>query len=393
MSERSGAGLPVPDPAAAEHSQAVAAALARHVDARGGAVSFADFQQFVLYAPGLGYYSAGATKFGAGGDFITAPEVSPLFATILARQWPTVHARLGGGSVVEFGAGTGALAHDFLAALADNDALPARYLIVEVSAELRQRQQERLAQLPAACADRVQWVDSPNGLEIDGLVLANEVLDAVPVERFRIGTEGAIEQLVVTMPAGTIVPQWRAAPDPLADAVSALQDALGRALPPGYVSEVAPMADGVVEAMAGALRAGVVLLCDYGYDRQTYYAPERTDGTLTCHFRHHVHADPFVLPGIQDLTAWVDFSRTAERLGELGLGYLGFTPQAEFLLAGGLADAFSGLPGDAQAALSPGIKTLTLPGAMGERFKFLGFHRDCPVALPGFSGRDFGRLL
>lgn len=388
-----GTGLPHPDPQSANHSELVRQSLIAAIREAGGRISFADFMQFALYAPGLGYYSAGNQKFGEAGDFTTAPEVSPLFGSVLARQADVVLAELGAGGIVEFGAGTGALAHALLSSLDDPTKLE-RYAIVEVSADLQARQREKLSSLPTMLRDKVVWVDDPATLAVDGLVIANEVLDAAPVERFRIGPDGEVLQQCVALSQDDILRlDYVAAPQALQAAVEHLQETLQRRLPVGYTSEMGFVADGVARQMQAALRRGVLLIADYGYGRETYYADDRTDGTLICHFRHHVHADALWAPGIQDITAWVDFSRIADVLDAQGLGFLGFTTQSEFLLHGGLASVYAGLDPEQQAQLSGGVKTLTLPGEMGERFKFLGFHKDCSVALPGFSGRDFGRQL
>ena len=393
MSLPAGTGLPVADTATAEHSRTVQAAIAQAINDAGGSLSFAEYMQFVLYEPGLGYYSAGSRKLGPGGDFTTAPESSPLFAQVLTTQCEQALRALEGGSIVEFGAGSGALASELLAALEQPDLLE-HYYIVEVSADLHERQRKRIGQLDSALADKVVWVSDPEALSVRGVVIANEVLDAVPTERFRIDEDGEIlQQRVALSRAGDLSPVWAAAPVELSQSVRALTEHHGIALADGYTSEVNHLAPAVAETMAATLERGVLLISDYGYGRREFYSPERTDGTLICFFRHHAHADPFILPGVQDITAWVDFSRLAETLDALGLAYCGFTTQAAFLLAGGLPERFAQLDGQRQAALSNGVKTLTLPGEMGERFKFLGFSRDMPASLSGFSGRDYGRLL
>lgn len=366
--------------------------LITQVQAHDGVIAFSRFMYDALYAPGLGYYSAGATKFAEAGDFTTAPEVSPLFSGVMARQCASVLDEIDGGDVVEFGAGSGRMAADILNGLASCDRLPAHYYIVEVSADLRARQRATLERDVPDLAGRVSWVDDPATLSIDGAVIANEVLDALPVERFRIGERG-VEQQTVALEHDELVLSFRPAPDALSGAVASLQRQLGRALPVGYESEICLMMPAWLGTLSATLRRGVVVLSDYGYGRRDYYAPERDRGTLTCHFRHHAHHEPLLWPGIQDITAWVDFSLAAESLRDCGLGYLGFTTQSQFLLHGGITELLAQAGSEISLELSRGVKTLTLPGEMGERFRFIGFHRDCPLALAGFSGRDYGMQL
>ena len=375
--------LPIPDADSAAHS----ARVARHVRALigSGCISFAEYMQAALYTPGLGYYAAGATKFGAAGDFVTAPEVSPLFARVLARQCAGVMAEQQPATILEFGAGSGQLAADLLACLAELDALPPRYEIFEVSAELRERQQALLAATVPDIADRVSWLDRlPD--KHRGIIIANEVLDALPVERF-VRRADHVAQLCVTLDADRLVLVEKPAPAALAAAVAEIEQDIGHALPDGYVSDVCLAASGWIADLAGLLQAGIALLFDYGVSRREYYAANRSSGWLRCHFRHHVHADPLLLPGIQDITAWVDFSAVAGAAVAHGLDIVGFVTQAHFLLNGGLDEelaGFSDLPLAAQLQLSGQIKLLTLPGEMGENFKCLGLGRgllNVPASL------------
>ncbi len=364
--------LPEPDADSALHSRRCREYIVERIAAAGGSVSFAEFMQHALYAPGLGYYSAGNTKFGPGGDFVTAPEVSPLFATVVARQVAPVIAALGGAEVFEFGAGSGALAVQVLGKLAELEAVPACYSILEVSPELAERQQRYIeANLPEL-ADRVQWVaERPAGFR--GVVLANEVLDALPAERFVRRRDG-VGQCMVSLDDERFVWSERAAPQALAAEVERLEDALGSALADGYCSEVSPAVRHWVAELGAMLDEGLALLFDYGLPRNEYYAPERADGWLRCHFRHHAHNDPLILPGIQDLTTWVDFSAAADAARESGLEVAGYSAQAQFLLGGGLIEELEAIvrkTGE-QPALSREVKLLTLPGEMGEHFKCLG---------------------
>ena len=366
--------LPIPDADSAAHS----ARVAQHVRALmgGGHISFAEYMHAVLYAPGLGYYAAGATKFGQGGDFVTAPEVSPIFARVLARQCASVIATQQSATILEFGAGSGQLAADLLARLALLDALPERYEILEVSADLRQRQQSLLAAAIPDFAERVSWLDRPPAAH-RGVIIANEVLDALPVERFVRRTDH-VAQLCVTLDQDRFVLQERPAPAVLAAAVAQIERDISFTLPNGYVSEVCLAVAGWTADLAGLLHEGIAFLFDYGVSRREYYAANRNDGWLRCHFRHHVHADPLLLPGIQDITAWVDFSGVAGAAAAHGLDIMGYVSQADFLLHGGLSEELGGfteLPLAAQLHLSGQVKLLTLPGEMGENFKCLGLGR------------------
>jgi len=375
--------LPEPDAASKTHSAVVADYIRNKITDAGGRISFAEYMHLALYAPGLGYYSAGTTKFGQAGDFITAPEVSPVFGSVLARQCAAVLAQVDNPSILEFGAGSGRLAIDILRKLAELDALPDSYLILEVSADLARRQASLLRDEIPEFFERVKWLDQlPQ--EFAGVIVANEVLDALPVERFVRKADG-VAQLCVAVEDGDFVVEEREAPEYLRAAVAAIEEDLQKPLPEAYVSEVCTAAPQWIASIAGALRHGMVLLLDYGVSRRDYYAEERVGGWLRCHFRHHAHQDPFVLPGIQDLTAWVDFSLVAAAAVDNGLDVVGFVPQAQFLIGGGLdlelAD-FSELPAKAQIELSGQVKLLTLPGEMGENFKCLGLSRG-PITRPG----------
>lgn len=381
--------LPEPDAESAAHSARVADFLREQISAAGGTISFAEYMHHALYAPGLGYYSAGSAKFGPSGDFVTAPEVSPVFGGVLARQCANVLARVDSPSILEFGAGSGRLAVDVLRKLADLDVLPERYLILEVSADLRERQETLLRQEIPELIEKVAWLDRLPG-EHRGVVIANEVLDALPVERFVRRADG-IMQICAADNGGKFDATETAAPPPLESAVLEIEQSLGERLADGYVSEVSLAARPWVQELAKILQQGVVFLFDYGVSRREYYAAERSDGWLRCHFRHHAHNDPFILPGIQDLTAWVDFSAVATAAVDNGLDVAGYVTQAHFLVGGGL-DAelaeFSELPIDAQLKLSGQVKLLTLPGEMGENFKCLGLSRGVAEQLDAFTFAD-----
>ena len=376
-------GLPEPDAQTLAHSAQVAEFIAAEIDRSGGRISFGEFMQHALYAPGLGYYVAGSRKFGPDGDFVTAPEVSPLFGRVVAAQCATVLSQLPQGNVLEIGAGSGALAEQMLKKLAELEILPSRYLILEVSPELAERQRDRLSVALPELANRVAWVDAvPAGFE--GVIVANEVADALPVERFRIGADG-IEQAVVVHGSDGFAERWQPASAVLTEAV----DALGLDLDRGYESEICLPLKAWTGDLLGNLQRGLVLLFDYGLSRREYYAPERSGGWLRCHFRHRAHSAPLVLPGVQDLTAWVDFTSIAEIASEQGAAVAGFVTQAMFLLHGNLQNEFTDAASSSlvdQAELSRQIKLLTLPDEMGEHFKCLGLSKgelDVPDALIG----------
>jgi SAM-dependent MidA family methyltransferase len=377
--------------------------VAEHIRAfmreRGGVIGFDAWMRLALYAPGLGYYSAGATKLGGNGDFVTAPEISSLFSQCLARQCADVlHAT--GGDVLELGAGSGRMAADILTELAELDCLPDRYFILEVSGDLADRQRKRLAELPRELSARVQWLDRWPERVMRGVVLANEVLDAMPVERFVLRSRpGGIDvrALGVGLAAAPDSPdaafEWReTSPSPeLMHAVADILEALPAPLPDGYTSEVCLSFQPWMASLATHLEEGVALLIDYGLPRAQLYHPERTAGTLRCHFRHRAHDDPFINVGLQDITAWVDFTRVAEAADSAGLEVLGFASQAAFLIGAGMESLLTAgmqRAGDdvrEQARLAGEARRLMLPGEMGEIFKVIALGRGYESPLAGFS--------
>jgi SAM-dependent MidA family methyltransferase len=373
------------------HACRVRDALIARIAERGGWLSFGDFMQFALYAPGLGYYSAGARKFGAEGDFVTAPELTPLYARALAGQIVEIFERTGGRELVEFGAGSGALAVDLVRALCELDCAPGRYRIIEVSADLRDRQRARIESALGSLAGRVEWLDTLPATAMRGVVIANEVLDALPVERFLV-RDGCVEQLGVEVQGGELVIRPRPADAPL--------EAMVRSLPvmgeEGYVSEICPLLPAWISAAARLLAAGVLLIVDYGLPRAQYYHGERRAGSLVCHFRQRVHADPLLHIGLQDITAWVDFTAVAEAAAASGLDVLGFTTQAHFLIGCGLDRMLDALPAADSAERRAGLQAvnrLLFPGEMGEAFKVMALGRGVAEPLAGFSVRDLRHTL
>lgn len=365
----------------------------------GGSLSFADFMRMALYEPEFGYYMTGLRKFGADGDFITAPEVSSLFSFCLAGQCLEVMQHLPGSSILEIGAGSGAMAADILSYLSARDCLPEHYFILELSGELRQRQQAILqARVPGAMP-RVSWLSTLENSGFRGVVLANEVLDAMPVRRFRCEAGGLQEMYVDVDPAGEGF-KWSFAPATaeLRRAVDEIQRDLGYELPAGYISEWNPNLDPWLQTLRDNLECAVVLLIDYGYPRAEYYLPERGMGTLSCHYRHRMHDDPLILVGLQDITAFVDFSAAAAAGTAAGFELGGFIDQAGFLMNCGIeklcaAELESAPDIQAQLLRTQQLKTLLLPSEMGERFKVLALHKAYNRALSGFGGVDHRHRL
>lgn len=387
------ANLPPLPPAAQAHSEAAAAHLRAAVGAASGWLPFDHWMAEALYAPGLGYYAAGNVKLAEAdasapaGDFVTAPQLTPLFARTLARQVAQVLRQTDTQAVLEFGAGTGALAEGVLRELDALGLQDTQYLILEVSADLRARQAERLAPF----GERVRWLDAlPDRFR--GCVLANEVLDAMPVSLFRWSDDGTVLERGVAWDATQgFVWEDRPAPPRLAEAVAARMPAL-----PGYVSEINPQAEAWIDAMGRWLEQGAALLIDYGFPQGEYYHPQRAGGTLMCHLRHHAHGDPFTAPGLQDITAHVDFTAMADAAQAAGLQVLGYTSQARFLMNAGLMELLAQLdPSDARAyaqAVAP-VQKLLSEAEMGELFKVLAVGRGIAQPLIGFARGDrLGKL-
>lgn len=374
--------LPAPPPEAEAVSARLVAHIQSELEGSGGWMSFARFMELALYAPGLGYYSAGSTKLGAEGDFVTAPELSPLFARCLSRQVAQLHAA-GIPDVIELGAGSGTLAAGLLEALGALERLPGRYLILEVSADLRARQRARLAGLSPDLLRRVEWLDVlPR--DLDAVLIANEVLDAVPTHVIR-KRAGEIEEMGVTARGGAFERAYR----PAAGAL--LETALALELPDTYETEINLAARAFVKSFARVIRRGALVFVDYGFPAAEYYHPQRSGGTLMCHYRHHAHDDPFVLTGLQDITAHVDFTAMASAGAEAGLSVLGFTTQAHFLVNTGITEILAETPAAdtrAYAPLAADAQKLLSPAEMGELFKVLALGRGVDDALLGFMRGD-----
>ena len=371
--------IPDPGPEARACSAALADLLHEEIIRAGGAISFSRYMERVLYTPELGYYSGGASKLGPTGDFTTAPEISPLFGRCIARQVEAVLEAIGGGAVLELGGGSGALAE---AALAEADL---DWRMLEPSAELRDRQQARLG-------ERVRWLDAlPQ--DFRGVILANEVADALPVERFTIH-QGEPRRLGVQS-AGTGFAWTLLPPEPeFAGVIHALEIELGEAFEEGHRAEFSPMLHAWVRSLADSLAAGLLLVIDYGLPRRELYGPDRPDGTLICHYRHRAHDDPFFWPGLQDLSAWVDFTAIAEAGVAAGLELEGYTTQAAFLSGNGIDAMLQDTGHDAAGiAAVQQAKRLLLPGELGERFRVIGLSRELGPPLAGFGLLDLANRL
>jgi SAM-dependent MidA family methyltransferase len=386
--------LPAPGADEQALSDALSANIRREIAGHGGAIPFARFMELCLYTPGLGYYSAGLQKFGAGGDFVTAPEISPLFGRCMARSCAAVLGALKGGDILEFGAGSGRLAVDLLSGLKALDCLPQHYFILERSAELQQRQRQLLQDGLPELFERVVWIERLPEHGFRGVMLGNEVLDAMAVERFR-WADGKAEQFFVALDADEFV--WRTGPPESAELKAAITAIAHEcALPDGYVSELNVSLQPWLHSVAASLQEGMILLIDYGYPRHEYYHAQRSSGTLLCHYRQRAHADVLRWPGLQDITAHVDFTAVAEAAVAAGLAVSGYTTQAYFLLDCGLDDLLQSAGPASDAAYlrqAQQAKTLILPGEMGERFQCIALTRDLDLEIPGFRMQDFRHRL
>ena len=387
------ADLPLPDPHALAHSDILAAHIRAEIGAGGGAIPFHRFMELCLYAPGLGYYSAGSTKFGGAGDFVTAPELGRLFAaTVSGVLAGPLRASGAPARMLEVGGGSGAFAEVALERLAELDALPQRYAILEPSADLRERQRERLARaLPVAVFGRVEWLDRPFEDEWDGVLFANEVVDALPTPRFAVRGGEVFEEYVALDGEGRFVRRDRPADALLSAAVRNVERGLEAPFADGYRSELLAQLPYWLQAVAGGLRSGAMLFVDYGYARAEYYQPQRREGTLRAFRSHHVGDDPYAHPGLQDLTASVDFTALAEAGTGAGFDFAGYCSQASFLVGNGLMQRLAeaeerARDEPAKLRLRQEAKQLTLPEAMGERFQAMGFARDVEFGTAFLAG-------
>jgi SAM-dependent MidA family methyltransferase len=386
--------LPVPSSEALALSTRLSGQIAARIRAH-GPLPLRDYLEAVLYSPGLGYYSAGARKIGAAGDFVTAPELGELYGRALAFALAPVLGACRDPVLLELGGGSGALACTLLRTLAGLDRLPRRYLMLDRSADLRERQRERIGETLPALAGRVEWLDAPPEAPFEGALVANEVIDALAPSCFSIAAGGDFERAVALAADGGFVEIEQAPGAAVATALDQLRQQ-GIELPPGYRSEVLPELPAWLAAVTGPLASGVAVYADYGYGRREYYHPQRRMGTLIGHYRHHVIDDPFLWPGLVDWSASVDFTAVAEAGHAAGLELMGYDSQAGLVLGVGPARLLGDVDqmDDADRyRLSAELKQLTLPGQMGERFKLMALGRGAAAQAWPLGGLGQRHLL
>lgn len=385
--------LPTPSVEAKKHSQQLVALIHKTINEQKGWINFAKFMNLALYAPGLGYYSAGSQKFGdsktGGGDFVTAPQISPLFAQTLSNQIAQV-LNIAHGNILELGAGTGKLAADILLTLAEKGSAPAKYFILEVSDHLRQVQLETLQKrLPQDLAQRVEWLTKlPSSF--NGVIVGNEVLDAIPVHIVRIKDDGIYER-GIAIEAEEFVWQDKILNEPsLLEVVDKLN------LPESYITEVCPAASGLIASLANTLQQGIILMIDYGFGAHEYYHPQRNQGTLMCHYQHYAHTNPLMNIGLQDITAHVDFSQIAMLCDPYGIRLAGYASQAQFLMNCGILEIMSQVSPHNMAHYAPlaaAAQKLLSPAEMGDLFKVIAFSKNIDEPLIGFVSGDKSHTL
>lgn len=380
--------LPIPDPVARLQSQRLFELIASEI-AETGPITFARYMQLALYAPNLGYYSANRQKFGETGDFITAPELSPLFSHSLARQCQQVLSEIGG-DILELGAGSGVMAVEILKELEREHSLPNTYYILELSAELRKRQESCFQNQAPHLLKKVKWLDQwPTAFK--GVILGNEVIDAMPVHKFNL-SDSDIKEFYVDIVKNSSKSSlnqtelcWKIDKPSSFDLVAAIEN-LDIDFVNNYESEINVFLPAWVASLSDILQQGLILFIDYGFPRHEYYHPDRTTGTIMCHFRHRSHTDPLIFPGIQDITSHVDFTAVAEAGFSNQLAVSGFTNQASFLLNCGLLEMVSDdMDEKSRYDINQQIKRLTLPSEMGELFKVIAMTKNYDQDLLGFK--------
>jgi SAM-dependent MidA family methyltransferase len=392
--------LPEPDEQSKQHSRLLQQRVEAACHAAGGWIRFSEFMNIALYEPALGYYSSGLQKFGQRGDFITAPEVSPLFGQCLANQLAEIwrNFRYEKKTVFEFGAGSGLLASDILLRLEELNTLPDKYLILELSGELKHRQQQTIKKHAAHLYERVRWLDElPDDVE-SAVIIANEVLDAMPVECFQVkdANTNEIESLMIGFEDEKLVSRYMRADENVIEMITSIRQRSDLEFSDNYRSEYNPAIGAWLAAFADKIDELVILLIDYGYSEREYYHRDRSMGTLTCYYQHRAHSDFFWWPGLQDITAFVNFTDVAYSATDLGMDVSGYTTQTAFLLGCGLAELHADQVTDdvqQQIKLSQQIKTLTLPSEMGDRFKVMALTKNFNEALMGFSMLDLRNRL
>ena len=391
--------LPLPGDDAIRHSKNLIDTIKNEIEKNLGSISFQRYMELALYAPGLGYYAAGSAKLGEEGDFVTAPEISALFSQSLANAILPALELDEEPVILEVGAGRGRMAADILLFLKKENKLPKEYWILELSADLRERQKQTIGMLAPDLLSKVKWLDElPE--KFSGVVLANELLDAMPVQLFQ-KKENDLNEINVVWREDSFYFQFNSSFDArLISRVQQIESELEATLSSDYISEVNFSAEGWIKSIAEHLQQGVVILIDYGFPRHEYYHAQRQQGTLMCHYRHRAHPDAFVYPGLQDITAHVDFTAMADAALDANMRVIGYTNQASFLMGAGLLELSAMNEGSvseqdltAQMALAGQIKKLTLPHEMGELFKVIGFSKNCDITLPAFQLRDLREYL
>ena len=393
-SQSANSTLPKPDEFALKLSESLREKIRLAIINNGGSISFEQYMQMALYEPGLGYYSAGSCKFGEQGDFVTAPEISPLFSRCIARQCLQVLSKISTSIILELGPGTGTMAIDIMQELAQNNTLPEIYYLLEPSADLRQRQQLKIKNSIPQLEERFVWLDRLPEEKIKGIILVNEVIDAMPVKRIVIDSE--IEEYAVACDSGAndqtrFIWSKREIDQKLKSEMQEIFNVLREPLATPYITEINCNIKPWVNSLNDVLEEGLILISDYGYPRLEYFHPQRCEGTLICHYRHHAHDDPFLYPGLQDITASVDFTTVAETAVDAGLHVSGFTTQAHFLIACGLDQFVSEYGTDdvvERSKMTRQVSKLTMPGEMGEKFKFIGLSKKLDIQLCGFGFID-----
>ncbi|MFV9988998.1 MAG: class I SAM-dependent methyltransferase [Coxiella endosymbiont of Dermacentor nuttalli] len=380
--------LPPPDPIAKRYSNRLKLKIIEEITKQ-GPLTFAFYMYLALYSPGLGYYSAGAHKFGKVGDFVTAPEISPIFSQCVARQCYQILQDLHGGDILELGAGTGIMAVDILKALNDNQCLPNHYFILEISADLRERQKTRLQKDVPELFNRIVWL---NQLPTDfvGVIVGNEIMDALLAHKFKV-ENNIIKEIYVDCKEGEFF--WKIADPSSSDLIWQIEN-LGIDFPDDYESEINLLLAPWIVSLADILKKGLILLIDYGFPRYEYYHPDRNRGTIACHYRHYSHFNPLIFPGIQDISIHVDFTTVAEVAARNRLIVAGFIHQAGFLINCDIT-SFASSPENIveHYQITQQIKRLTLPNEMGELFKVIALTRDYNSTLLGFTnGNQIARL-
>ena len=393
-SQSANSTLPKPDEFALKLSESLREKIRLAIINNGGSISFEQYMQMALYEPGLGYYSAGSCKFGEQGDFVTAPEISPLFSRCIAGQCIQVLSEISTSIILELGPGTGTMAIDIMQVLARNNTLPETYYLLEPSADLRQRQQLKIKNSIPQLEERFVWLDRLPEEKIKGIILVNEVIDAMPVKRIVIDSE--IEEYAVACDPGAnnqtrFIWTKREIDQDLMSDMQEMFDVLRESLATPYITEINCNIKPWLNSLNDVLEEGLILISDYGYPRLEYFHPQRSAGTLICHYRHHAHDDPFLYPGLQDITASVDFTAVAEAAVDAGLHVSGFTTQAHFLIACGLDQFVSEYGTDdvvERSKMTQQVSKLTMPGEMGEKFKFIGLTKKLDIQLNGFGFID-----